>query len=89
MRRAATFGDEIARRGLKPEQAAVLGQIDPATVRRIIRGSVRARPGTVVSLAKALGIGAQRMRRMCDAHWLDAHPDEDLRGGEPRETAAA
>jgi len=88
MRHAATFGDEIARRGLQPEQAAVLGQVDPTTVRRIIRGSVRARPGTVVSLARALGIGAQRMRRMCDAHWLDAHPDEDLRGGERHAPAA-
>jgi hypothetical protein len=87
MRRAATFGDEITRRGLKPEQAAVLGQVDPATVRRIIRGSVRARPGTIVSLAKALGIGAQRMQSMCDAHWLAAHPEEDLRGGDHHVTA--
>lgn len=82
MRRAATFGDEITQRGLKPEHVAVLGRVDPTTVRRILRGTVRARPGTVVSLAKALGIGAQRMQRMCDEHWLAAHPDDDLRRGD-------
>ena len=88
MRRAATFGEEIARRGLTQEQTAVLGGVQPSTVRRIVAGQVQARPKTVVSLAKALGIGAQRMQRMCDAHWLDAPPDEDLRGGSRHVTAA-
>lgn len=82
MRRAATFGEEIERRGLGPDQAAVLAEVNPTTVRRIIRGTVRAQPKTVVSFARALGIGALRMKTMMDAHWLDAHPDEDLRGGE-------
>ncbi len=82
MRRSATLGDEIARRGLTNEQAAVLGGVQPSTVLRITKGQVRAQPKTVVSLAKALGIGALRMKAMCDAHWLDAHPGEDLRGGE-------
>ena len=44
MRRAATLGDEIGRRGLTKEQAAVLGGVQPSTVLRIIKGQVRARP---------------------------------------------
>jgi plasmid maintenance system antidote protein VapI len=82
MRRAASLGDEIAQRGLNHEQTAVLAGVQPSTIRRIVAGEVRARPGTVVSLAKALGIGATRMREMCAAHWLAVHPEEDLRGGE-------
>lgn len=81
MRRAATFGEEIALRGLGPDQAAVLADVNPTTVRRIISGKVRAQPKTVVSFSRALGIAALRMRRMMDAHYLTAHPDEDLRGG--------
>lgn len=89
MRRAETLGDELTRRGLTQEQTAVLGGVQPSTIRRIVAGQVQARPKTVVSLAKALGIGAQRMQRMCEAHYLAAHPDEDLRGGgEPHVTAA-
>jgi len=81
MRRAATLGDEIIRRGLNQEQTAVLGRVQPSTVQRIVAGQVRASPKTIVSLAKALGIGATRMQAMCEAHWLAAHPDEDLSGG--------
>jgi hypothetical protein len=88
MRRAATLGGELKLRGLNPDQAGLLAEVHPTTIRRIIRGSVRAQPRTVVDLAKALGIGAPRMRQMCDAHWLDAHPDEDLRGGERNVPAA-
>jgi hypothetical protein len=82
MRRAATFGEEIARRGLGPDQAAVLADVNPSTVRRIISGTVRAQPKTVVSFAKALDVAALRMRKMMDAHYLAAHPEEDLGGGD-------
>ena len=88
MRRAATLGDEIERRGLTHEQTAVLGGVQPSTIRRIVLGKVRARPSTIVSLSKALGVGAQRMQAMCEAHYLAAHPDEDLRGGDRHVTAA-
>ena len=88
MRRASTFGSELEQRGLNADQAAVLAGVNHTTVRRILRGSVRAQPKTVVSLAKALGIGAQRMQAMCDAHWLSAHPEEDLRGSDRHVPAA-
>jgi plasmid maintenance system antidote protein VapI len=88
MRRAATLGDEIARRGLNDEQAAVLAGVQPSTIRRIVTGKVRARPSTVVSLAKALGIGATRMQGMCEAHYLATHPGEDLHGGDGDAEAA-
>lgn len=88
MRRAATLGDEITQRGLNHEQAAVLGGVEPSTISRIVAGHARARPRTVVSLAKALGIGAVRMQQMCDAHYFAAHPDEDLRGGDRHVSAA-
>ena len=87
-RRAATFGEEIQQRGLGLDQAAVLAEVNPTTVRRIIRGTVRAQPRTVVSFARALGIGALRMRQMMDAHYLAAHPDEDLREDGERHAAA-
>ena len=88
MRRAATLGDEITRRGLNPEQTAVLGGVNPSTVYRIVQGTRRASPKTVVSLAKALGIGATRMQAMCEAHYLAAHPDEDLGRGDGHAAAA-
>ena len=88
MRRAATLGDEIASRGLTREQMAVLGKVHPSTISRIVQGAAHASPATVVSLAKALGTGAKRMQSMCEAHWLDAHPDDDLRGGDRHVTAA-
>jgi plasmid maintenance system antidote protein VapI len=89
MRRAETLGDEITRRGLTHEQTAVLGGVQPSTINRIVAGQVRARPKTVVSLAKAFGIGAQRMQRMCEAHYFAAHPGEDLRGGGERHVTAS
>jgi plasmid maintenance system antidote protein VapI len=75
-------------RGLTREQAAVLGGVHPSTIGRIVSGDVHASPATVVSLARALGVGARRMQRMCDAHYLSAHPDEDLAGGDGDATAA-
>jgi transcriptional regulator with XRE-family HTH domain len=86
--RATTLAGEIARRGLTQEQAAVLGGVRPSTINRIVAGKVRARPSTIVNLAKALGIAATRMQAMCEAHYLAAHPDEDLRGGERHAPAA-
>jgi plasmid maintenance system antidote protein VapI len=70
-----TFGDLLRARGLTQEAMAVLGEVETSTISRIVRGQTRARPQTIVRLARALGIGAKRMQAMCDAHWLDAHPD--------------
>ena len=79
-RRATTFGSELDHRGVNFDQAAVLAGVNPTTVRRIIKGTVRAQPKTVVSFSRAFGIAAGRMQEMMDAHWYAAHPDEDLRG---------
>jgi plasmid maintenance system antidote protein VapI len=51
--------------------AAVLAGVDTATISRVCSGQARATPQTVVRLAKALGIGARRMARMCDQGWRD------------------
>jgi transcriptional regulator with XRE-family HTH domain len=75
----------LTQRGLSQEAAGVIGEVDPSTIYRIITGEVRARPSTIVRLARGLGVGARRMQAMCDAHWLQAHPDEVL---QPRSQAA-
>jgi transcriptional regulator with XRE-family HTH domain len=79
---ARTFKDELARRGLERDQAAVLAGVQPSTISRIINGKVRARPATVVAMARALGIGASRMRDMMEADYLAANPAEDLAADE-------
>jgi plasmid maintenance system antidote protein VapI len=63
-------------RGLNNTAVGVLGNIHTSTVGRIVKGEVRARPETIVALARALGVDPRRMRRLCDAHYLAAHPDE-------------
>jgi plasmid maintenance system antidote protein VapI len=68
----------LAQRGLTKEMGAVLGQVAPSTITRVCDGKVKASPKTVVALAKALGVSATRMKRMCDAHYYAAHPDEVL-----------
>jgi transcriptional regulator with XRE-family HTH domain len=70
--------DFLAARGITQDAAGVLGGVDRSTISLIINGKTRARPATVVKLAKALGIKASRMQSMCEAHWLDAHPDERI-----------
>jgi plasmid maintenance system antidote protein VapI len=70
-------------RGLNNPAVAVLGNVHTSTVGRILRGEVRASSGTVVALARALGVDARRMRRLCDAHYLAAHPDESVAAPEP------
>jgi plasmid maintenance system antidote protein VapI len=51
------------------DAAAVLGQVDTATISRICSGQARATPQTIVRLARALGINARRMARLCDQAW--------------------
>lgn len=68
----------LTERGLSQEAAALIGDVDPSTIYRIVEGKVRARPVTVVRLARGLGIGARRMQAMCDAHYFEAHPDEAI-----------
>ena len=68
--------DFLASRDITQDAAGVLAGLDGSTISRIMAGQARARPQTVVKLAKALGVNARRMQAMCEAHWLAAHPDE-------------
>jgi transcriptional regulator with XRE-family HTH domain len=72
------LGKLLDERGLNQVAAGVLGNVSPSTISRILSGQVRARPATIVALARALGVSAKRMQRMCDAHYYAAHPDEAL-----------
>jgi plasmid maintenance system antidote protein VapI len=68
--------DFLASRDITQDAAGVLAGLDGSTISLIVNGRARARPKTIVKLAKALGVSASRMQRMCEAHWLAAHPDE-------------
>ena len=71
-----TLRDLLTERGITMEAAGLLAGVTGSTISRIASGQSRATPKTVVKLAKALGVNALRMRSMCDAHYLAAHPDE-------------
>lgn len=67
----------LAVRGLTHDAAGILADVSHTTIGRICAGTVRARPSTVVRLARSLGVSASRMRRMCDAAYLAAHSEGD------------
>lgn len=71
-----TLADLLRDRGLTYEAAAVLAQVDTATISRIVRGHSRARPRTIVKLARALGISPKRLEAMSHAAWKAAHSGE-------------
>ena len=81
----------LAGRDVSQDAAGVLAHVDRSVITRIVNGQARARPATVVRLAKAFGVKASRMQAMCEAHWLAAHPDEafPIPGGTTASTAAA
>lgn len=66
----------LSERGLRYDAAAMLADVDKATISRIANGKMRARPETVVRLATALGISARRMKAICDAAYEAAHVSE-------------
>lgn len=70
------FQELLQERGLTYEGAAVLAQVETSTISRIARGHVRARPHTIVTLARALGVSPKRLEAMAKAAWTSAHPDE-------------
>jgi transcriptional regulator with XRE-family HTH domain len=72
----STLRDLLTSRDVTLDAAGLLAGVDASTISRICSGQVRARPTTVVKLAKALGISASRMQAMCESHWLAKHPDE-------------
>jgi plasmid maintenance system antidote protein VapI len=70
---SSTLGDFLAERRFPFDAAAILAEVDTSTVSRIVGGQVRARPTTIVRLARGLGVSARRMERMCQASWDAAH----------------
>lgn len=71
-----TLREFLAERGITMDAAAVLGDVDTATISRVAAGKSRPRPQTVVRLARALGVSARRMQSICSASWDAAHPAE-------------
>lgn len=68
----------MASRQITQEAAGLLAGVDGSTISRICAGQVHARATTVVKLATALGVAPRRLQSMCEAHWLAAHPEEQL-----------
>lgn len=66
-----TLHELLTSRGLNMISAGVLAGVDAATISRICSGQARATPQTVVRLARALGVSARRMARLCDQAWRD------------------
>jgi len=71
-----TLKELLAERDLRYDAAAMLTGVDKATISRIATGKARARPETIVRLARTLGTSARRMGAICDASYAAAHPDE-------------
>jgi plasmid maintenance system antidote protein VapI len=70
--------DFLGERGVTVRAAAVLAGVNASTISRICSGELRAQPVTIVTLAKALGVSATRMKAMTDAAWSSAHSDEQV-----------
>jgi transcriptional regulator with XRE-family HTH domain len=81
----STLRELRRQRGLTLAAVAVLADTDAAAISKIEAGQARATPPSIVKLARALGVDARRMARLCDAAWRDREerkPDprsEDLR----------
>ena len=69
-----TLRDLLTERDIRMDAAAVLAGVSTSTISRVCSGTEQARPQTVVSLAKALGVSARRMQSLCDAAYSAAHP---------------
>ena len=74
----AALGDLLRDRGLTYEATAVLAQVETSTISRIVRGHSKAKPQTIVTLARALGVSAKRLEAMTTAAWDAAHSGEQV-----------
>jgi transcriptional regulator with XRE-family HTH domain len=70
-----TLRELRAERGLSQAAVAILADLDVSQVSRLERGLSRARPATIVKLARALGIGADRMRQILENTPTEASQD--------------
>ena len=68
-----TLREFLDERSFPNEAAAVLTGLDQSAISRIANGRRRARPATIVRLARGLGVSARRMQLMCEASWANAH----------------
>jgi plasmid maintenance system antidote protein VapI len=75
---AETLGRFLGSRGVTLDGAAVLAGVNASTISRIVNGRVRARPTTIVRLARALGVSARRMQAMCDESYGASELDEAM-----------
>lgn len=75
---SGALGELLRARGLTYEAAAVLAQVETSTISRIVRGQSKAKPQTIVTLARALGISAKRLEGMTRAAWETAHSGEKV-----------
>ena len=74
--RGDRMGKALSHAGIgMTEMGDYLG-VTRATVSRWVNGQMRARPQTIVTLARALGISPKRLEAMTVAAWDAAHPDE-------------
>lgn len=79
-----TLREFLTERGFPMDAAAIVAGVDLATISRVANGKSRARPQTVLRLAKGFGMSARRMQAMCDASWTAAHDDTGTDEGRPR-----
>ncbi len=71
-----TLREFLRERGIPMDAVAILADVDVSTISRIASGKTRARPQTVLRLAKAFGMSARRMQGMCSESWDAAHAPE-------------
>jgi transcriptional regulator with XRE-family HTH domain len=74
--RPTTLHELRQQRGLTLAAMSVLAGADASALSKIEAGQARATPPTIVKLARALGIDARRMARLCDAAWLELEQRE-------------
>lgn len=72
-----TLRDLLTERGIRMDAAAALAGVSASTISRICSGAERARPKTVTSLSKALGVSVRRMQSLCNASYETARTPLD------------
>jgi transcriptional regulator with XRE-family HTH domain len=71
-----TLAELLDERRWPLDALALIADIDVSTASRIRSGVRRPQPTTVIRMAQGLGVSVTRMRRILDATWRQAHPDE-------------
>lgn len=69
--RPTTLRELRHQRGLTLAAVAVLADTDVSALSKVEAGLARPTPPSIVKLARALGIDARRMAKLCDAAWWE------------------